>query len=62
MPERVAVEVGRSGGSPVGSQYDAVEEAIVLKAPEIYSGVAVDEIACHRRGVRTILCHGSQHK
>ena len=53
MPERVAVEVGRSGGSPVGSQCDAVEEAAVSNAPELYSSVAVDEIARHRRGADT---------
>ena len=53
MPERVAVEVGRSGGSPVRSQCDAVEEAAVSNAPELYSDVAVDEIARHRRGADT---------
>ena len=37
----------------MGSQCDAVEEAAVSNAPEIYSDVAVEEIACHRRGVRT---------
>ena len=37
MPERVAVEVGRSGGSPVGSQCDAVEEAAVVA---VFDGTA----------------------
>ena len=53
MPERVAVEVGRSGGSPVGSQCGAVEEAAVSNAPKVYSDVAVEEISRHRRGADT---------
>ena len=53
MPERVAVEVGRSGGSPVRSQCDAVEEAAVSNAPKVYSDVAVEEISRHRRGADT---------
>ena len=53
MPERVAVEVGRSGGSPVGSQCGAVEGVTVSNAPKVYSDVAVEEISRYRRGADT---------